>query len=250
MRGSVVLVLAVACAGAPPPPLVPSSEPPPPSEGPREAARATDPEPIAPNAPSATAAREAEAAYRRIQHAYGAAEPAEYAAGYADPMECFYGRANVRNTRRPDDAPGSEQWAEPIEIGVLEATSDSALLVDTGVYAAACSSIRPHHKLVRLRRIENVWRITAEASLRSPGCLALPAGIDAGDLRPGERFVRCEQRYESCASDARGSTDPHLATQSCGCGLWVCLGRPLQQFRCCESMGRWSPDGDPLPYDE
>ena len=174
--------------------------------------------------------QDARETYERILASRAAGDAAAYLAGFAPTLICFYGEVDVpraRIERRAHADRGDE--LRSIDLEVLRATDDEALLLDRGIWFHA-TELDTHEKLVLLRRdASGRFVITAETNASAPGevpaCAALRLALpDAGDV-----FTFCAPRTRRCTRYC-ASHDPgdgnflDVCMNDCGVAAHRCFG--------------------------
>jgi len=175
----------------------------------------------------AEAVAQARSAYQRVMRAYNRGDAASYFDGFADPLRCFYGDADVplarvRQRRRTE---GTLAVAGMKLLAAREVDGARELVfVDRGFYSPAAGGERQvlHEKIVALREVEGDWEVVVETNRGGLEC-AGPLerlGTDA-------RLRTCRGEHRACLGDA-GDADARLV---CERGAMRCLGlmpRPEQ----------------------
>lgn len=110
---------------------------------------------------------EAAAAYRRLVEG-PPRRPEAYIAAYTPNLECFYGRRDVARATLRGRALAAP--AVIAELLVVEEGADVVTLVDRGWYGGD-GQLAFHEKVVRLRKVEQRWLVSAETGVRARGCL-------------------------------------------------------------------------------
>lgn len=113
----------------------------------------------------------AQKAYREVIQAFNAHHADRYFSGFADPF-CFYagnkdGTA-FRKTRGKLFAAKKMQLTATLK--VLRASPKEVLLWDTGTWATAGNTPKPHNKLILMRLVGGAWLIAVEASIKRHQC--------------------------------------------------------------------------------
>ncbi len=130
------------------------------------------PRPVAPmESPGDAAMR----TYLGVIKAWNDNDAAAYSAGFSEPMECFYNRANGSLARTP--RPGSRLTVHPQDIRVVAQAPDRVVMCEVGKYRNSADGLETdHNKGIVMGKTDDGWKVVVEVTERRHRCFEWPCG--------------------------------------------------------------------------
>jgi hypothetical protein len=204
------------------------------------------------------------ATYRAALAAYNRRDFVTYFGTFADPVECFYGRAQaplsaVREARETEDVRDFDAASGGLGVWIAEATVVSAsatqiVFVDVGVVAGCTIGASGlYEKVIVMRRAATGdWRIEAETPVARTSCLDASTAAAVSATRVRGHSPRCRSTHRQCVRRCRERCEGQLADSSgctlcwedCSCALRECISdAEVHRTLCTCSMNYGEADG-------
>jgi hypothetical protein len=110
----------------------------------------------------------AKKSYLAMIEAYNTRDEAGYYTAFAEPMQCFYSKANVpiRAYRKELD---SRLQVDAVDLAPLDVSDERVEFCDRGSYFKGNKPVQ-HHKIIVMKKVGDRWLVQVETTSSQPEC--------------------------------------------------------------------------------
>jgi hypothetical protein len=110
--------------------------------------------------------------YLDLVAAYNARDSATYYGHFAEPMECFYSKANTRIDANRTELNSYLQVVQS-DLAPLDVRPERVELCDRGRWGSM-GKLTQHHKIIVMKKLGRTWRVVIETSADQNRCYSSP----------------------------------------------------------------------------